>query len=96
DILYGGLGDDTLTGDDFSGGQGSDTFVLAVGEGTDTIVDFEVGTDAIGLANGLTFGQLSFSEQDGNTLIKSADDTVLAILNQVNADSLTETSFLVI
>ncbi len=96
DIIYGGLGNDTLTGDDFSGGQGSDTFVLAVGEGTDTIVDFEVGTDAIGLANGLTFGQLSFSEQNGNTLIKSADDTVLAILNQVNADSLTETSFLVI
>ncbi|NEQ52542.1 MAG: phytase [Leptolyngbya sp. SIO3F4] len=45
DLLRGGLGNDTLTGDNDSGGSGIDTFVLAIGEGTDTIVDFEVGLD---------------------------------------------------
>ncbi len=35
--------------------------MIATGEGTDTIVDFEVGIDFIGLANGLTFADLSFS-----------------------------------
>ncbi|MEO1299200.1 MAG: alkaline phosphatase D family protein, partial [Cyanobacteria bacterium J06636_16] len=64
DILRGGRGDDTLAGDDFSGGSGSDTFVLAAGEGTDTIVDFEVGTDLIGLAAGLGVDDLSFNGDD--------------------------------
>ncbi|MEL6381247.1 MAG: esterase-like activity of phytase family protein [Cyanobacteria bacterium J06626_18] len=75
DLLRGGLGNDTLTGDDFSRGQGSDTFVLAMGEGTDTIVDFEVGTDFIGLADGLTFADLSFG---GNEIVAGGE--VLAIV----------------
>ena len=78
DLISGGLGNDTLTGDDFSGGAGSDTFVLAIGAGTDTIVDFEVGIDFIGLTGGLTREQLSFS---GNT-IQFGTET-LAILTGV-------------
>ncbi|MEM9007183.1 MAG: bifunctional metallophosphatase/5'-nucleotidase [Cyanobacteria bacterium P01_F01_bin.86] len=78
DLLRGGLGNDTLTGDDNSGGAGVDTFVLAAGEGTDTITDFEVGTDFIGLADGLTADQLSFS---GNA-IQLGDET-LAVLTGV-------------
>ena len=78
DLLRGGLGNDTLTGDDNSGGAGADTFVLAAGEGTDTITDFEVGTDFIGLADGLTADQLSFS---GNA-IQLGDET-LAVLTGV-------------
>lgn len=92
DILYGGLGNDRLVGDDFSGGSGSDTFVLAVGEGTDTIVDFEVGTDFIGLAGGLSFGQLSITENAGNALIGVNDET-LAILTGISAGDLTGASF---
>ncbi|NEO32726.1 MAG: calcium-binding protein [Symploca sp. SIO3C6] len=88
DILSGGLGNDTLQGDDFSGGSGSDTFVLVVGEGTDTIVDFEVGIDFIGLADGLTFGQLTFE----NNEISFGDQT-LALLNDVNTDTLSQSSF---
>lgn len=83
DLLRGGLGNDTLTGDDFSGGQGSDTFVLALGEGTDTIVDFEVGTDFMGLADGLTFADLSFS---GNTIVAGGE--TLAIVQGVTAGQL--------
>ncbi len=88
DLIRGGLGNDVITGDDFSGGQGSDTFILAVGEGTDTIVDFEVGTDFIGLADGLTFTDLSFT---GNSII-SGEET-LAILNGIDTTALTESDF---
>ncbi|NJK28477.1 MAG: hypothetical protein HC925_08515, partial [Coleofasciculaceae cyanobacterium SM2_3_26] len=48
DLLRGGAGSDVLRGD-----AAGDTFVLAVGEGTDSIVDFTVGEDTIGLAGGL-------------------------------------------
>ncbi|MEL7504429.1 MAG: choice-of-anchor I family protein [Cyanobacteria bacterium J06554_6] len=88
DLLFGGLGNDTLTGDNFSGGQGIDTFVLAVGEGTDTIVDFEVGTDLIGLIGGLTFGQLTLEANE----IRFGDE-VLATLNGVSTATLTNTDF---
>jgi Ca2+-binding RTX toxin-like protein len=95
DILRGGLGNDTLTGDDFSGGSGSDTFILAMNEGTDTIVDFQDGADLIGLANGLTFGQLSITQDGKNTLIGFEDET-LAMLKGVNANLLTEADFTII
>ncbi|MBE9060905.1 Ig-like domain-containing protein [cf. Phormidesmis sp. LEGE 11477] len=88
DIIRGGAGNDTLTGDDSSGGQGADTFVLADGEGTDTITDFEINRDFIGLADGLSLGSLSF---DGETI--SLDDQTLAILTGVDTTALTATSF---
>ncbi|MEL6383120.1 MAG: glycerophosphodiester phosphodiesterase family protein [Cyanobacteria bacterium J06626_18] len=91
DILRGGAGNDRLTGDDRSGGAGADTFVLAAGEGTDTITDFEVGTDFIGLADGLTFAALSFS---GDAI--STGDETLAVLQGVNTSALTETSFVAV
>ena len=86
DILKGGNGDDILTGDNFSGGQGADTFILAEGDGTDTIVDFEVGIDVIGLADGLTFADLSIS---GNT-ISVGDETLATVLG---VETLTESDF---
>ncbi len=92
DLIRGGLGNDTLTGDNRSGGKGSDTFILAIGEGIDTITDFEAGTDFIGLADGLTFGSLSIVAQSGNTLIQAGDET-LAILSGVT--ELTESAFTV-
>ncbi|AFY55680.1 Calx-beta domain-containing protein,putative calcium-binding protein [Rivularia sp. PCC 7116] len=62
DILFGGKGKDKL-----DGGSGIDTFVFQPGDGgkskdeADTIEDFQIGTDKIGLIN-LEFGQLSFQE----------------------------------
>ena len=91
DLLRGGLGNDILTGDDASGSQGSDIFVLALGEGSDIIVDFEAGTDLIGLADGLNFGSLTFSS---NAI--SFGDEVLATLTGVDTTALTVDSFVVV
>lgn len=91
DLLAGGLGDDTLIGDNFSAGAGSDTFVLAVGEGTDMIVDLEVGIDFLGLANGLTFAGLSLQAQGDDTLIQAGSE-ILAIVQGVA--NLTESAFI--
>jgi len=89
DLIRGGLGNDTLVGDDFSGGNGSDTFVLASGEGTDTILDFQIEEDFIGLANGLTFGQLSITQDESNAVISFNDET-LAFLTGVQVSSLND------
>jgi Ca2+-binding RTX toxin-like protein len=86
DTLRGGLGSDTLTG-----GNGEDIFVFASGEGIDTINDFKLGTDKIGLTGGLTFGNLSFS---GNQILMGSD--VLAVLTGVNTNTLTASNFLAV
>jgi Ca2+-binding RTX toxin-like protein len=86
DTLRGGLGNDTLTG-----GNGSDIFVFASGEGIDTINDFKLGTDQIGLTGGLTFGNLSFS---GNQIRIGSE--VLAVLTGVNTNTLTASNFVTV
>ena len=91
DILRGGLGNDELIGDNFSAGAGSDTFVLAIGEGTDTILDFEIGIDFIGLADGLTFEALTFS---GNDIL--AGEETLATLEGVATTQLDNSSFVLV
>lgn len=91
DIIRGGKGKDTLFGD-ARGGKGSDTFVLALGEGRDRIMDFQVGRDMIGLADGLMFEDLSISVKRGSTVI-SADRERLATLKGV--EGLSESSFVV-
>jgi ketosteroid isomerase-like protein len=84
DRLWGGLGNDILTG-----GEGRDTFVFARGEGTDTIRDFKVGEDYIGLTGGLSLGQLSITQRSSHTWITdNTNGQTLAILTGVNASTL--------
>ncbi|WP_375515876.1 choice-of-anchor D domain-containing protein, partial [uncultured Nostoc sp.] len=102
DTLFGGIGDDQLlggTGNDWlyggngkdvlTGGYGTDTFVLASGDGTDSITDFEIGKDKIALSGGLQFGQLSIYQQGSIAFImNSSDNQVLAKLDNVTASIL--------
>ncbi|MEI1373729.1 choice-of-anchor D domain-containing protein [Nostoc sp. UHCC 0926] len=84
DWLYGGKGNDVLTG-----GYDNDTFVLASGEGTDSITDFELGKDKIALSGGLQFGQLLIQKQGSQAfIVDSSDNQVLAKLDGVSATTL--------
>ncbi len=94
DLLYGGLGNDKLFGDD-NASSGMDTFVLAIGEGTDMIMDFVSGEDMIGLAGGLSFGQLTVSADGANAAIAAGDETLATIMN-TSIDSLTESAFVMV
>lgn len=96
DIIYGRDDNDIIAGgqldDLLFGGAGCDTFVLATGEGTDTIYDFKFEEDSIGLACGMTFGQLSII-QDGNNTLVSFNNESLAILEGVKANTLIDSTF---
>jgi Ca2+-binding RTX toxin-like protein len=86
-ILNGGTGEDTLYG-----GSGRDMFVLASESGIDTIFNFTVGSDYLGLLNGLTFEQITITQGIGtntsDTLISKQDGEVLATLIGVEANTL--------
>ena len=85
DLINGGLGSDTLTG-----GDGADVFVVAPEAGTDTINDFS-SFDLIGLTDGLTFDDLSFT---GSNIIFGTE--TLAVLTGIDTTTLTETDFTII
>jgi Beta propeller domain/RTX calcium-binding nonapeptide repeat (4 copies) len=105
DILRGGLGDDEIygasTNEWFDGGAGSDTFYLNGGndivvlrrgdDGSDVIHGFETGKTKFGLANGLTFGDLSIRHADGFASIQIGDRQ-LARVNWANAIGLNQAS----
>lgn len=77
DILYGGLGNDILYGD--SGKTaGADTFVLTLGEGADTIVDYSKDgvMDTIQIVGTTNFQAV---QEGADTLIVAGEET-LAIL----------------
>ena len=66
DTLNGPLADDDLTGgvenDILSGGSGRDRFVLTAGSGQNLITDLTKGEDLLLLDRGLTFAQLSITQ----------------------------------
>jgi Ca2+-binding RTX toxin-like protein len=94
DLVLAGLGDDQVAseaGEDTVYGGGADTFVLAYGEGGDSILDFGAGPDRLGLAGTLRFDQLTIRQTGSNTVIQFQEAT-LATLVGVTAP-LTEASF---
>ena len=83
DTLSGGNGHDTLTG-----GDGSNVFAIDLGQGSDVITDFELGSDRLALGSDLEYDSLTFS---GHTI--SFEDEVLATLDGVNTEHLTVDDF---
>jgi len=87
DILYGGDGDNTLSGqngddilidgagaDQMTGGNGSDIFVLSPDGETDVIMDFQLGQDRLDLsAYGMVYST------DDLTVISTSDGAILEI-----------------
>ncbi len=74
DSLYGGDGNDTLTGgtdDDYlAGNEGADTYVFNLGDGNDTIYNYQsaAAADIIKLGAGITAANIKLY-RDGNDLI---------------------------
>ncbi|MDZ8078188.1 MAG: DUF4347 domain-containing protein [Nostoc sp. DcaGUA01] len=90
DQLYGGLGADNLTG-----GAGNDIFVLAKGEGRDTIKDFNISQDLIALSGGLSYSGLSISQSGNDTLIKvTSGNENLALLTGIMASTINASNFI--
>jgi len=105
DYLFGGADNDFLIGgsgnDLLEGGIGSDIFVLATEPGYDTIGDFEISADFLGLSGGLTFNDLLISQGTGansNDTLLTVEDTgdLLATLSGVQANTVTNAHFAVI
>jgi len=84
DYLIGGLGNDIL-----SGGIGRERFVLTAGEGSDLITDLTKGEDLLVLASGLTFAQLSITQNANSAFIRiGQNNQLLAALNGVPASAI--------
>jgi hypothetical protein len=101
DRLVGGAGNDKFfamsSGDNIiTGGAGADQFWIATAETPDAaniITDFTTGEDVLGIAGlGIGFDDLSITQQEDNTLI-SANNSELAILQGIGADSLIADNF---
>jgi serralysin len=110
DVLNGDAGDDTLSGDFgmdmLTGGTGADTFVLRSATATtdtaqaDIVMDFEVGSDRIGLSAGAA-QVLEDTTHNGisGTLIRDANagNAILGFVNNLSsaqlADQFVSTSF---
>ena len=89
DVLVGGAGDDVL-----SGGGAADRFTLALGQGTDNIIDFEPRRDKLLLSESLTFDGLSITQNNENTDLVSIDSNeLIAVLVDTNANSINESDF---
>ena len=100
DRLFGGPGDDLLFAGDgdslLNGGQGADQFWVAnasLPSSPNTITDFELGVDVIGIGGlGLGFDDLALTQQADNTLI-SALGTDMVILTGIHARALSSSNF---
>ena len=69
-----------------TGGAGNDQFLLSTNSSIDVILDFEDGKDLLVLGNGLTFSQLSITQENSATFIRlSATGEILASVNGVSS-----------
>ena len=91
DLLFGGKGNDLL-----QGGLGNDTFSIFLGEGFDTIQDFQDGFDKIGLG-GLQFSQLTISQVGANAFIRNTSNgEFLFNLQNISSSLITSVDFVTV
>ena len=84
DYLIEGLGNDIL-----SGGLGRERFVLTAGAGPDLITDLTKGEDLLLLDRGLTFAQLSITQNPNAAFIRiNQNNQFLAAVNGVPASAI--------
>ena len=89
DYLMGGLGNDIL-----SGGPRGDRIVLIAVSGHDLITDLTKGEDLLVLASGLTFAQLSITQNGNAAFIRiNQNNQLLAALNGVPASAIALNDF---
>ncbi len=108
DILYGTAGENKLDGgtgqDNMTGGNGADTFIIRSGDGgsaltdADIIMDYQDGTDVIGLDGGLSFDDLTIAQGSGSnsshtTIRITSSGEYLSILQNVSASNISEADF---
>ena len=98
DLLLGKSGDDYLRGgigtDVLIGGEGVDIFAIAPNEGISIISDFEAGIDLIGLAEGLSLGELYRVQEGSNTVIGTYAGELLAVVTNAEASQFEAAAFL--
>jgi hypothetical protein len=101
DVLTGQAGDDRFfaqTGGDnlMTGGAGADQFWISsaeIPESANTITDFTLGEDVIGIAGlGASFEGLTLTQQNDNTLI-AFNNNDLSVLNGIQSSSLSASNF---
>ncbi|HHP7232770.1 MAG TPA: calcium-binding protein, partial [Xenococcaceae cyanobacterium] len=94
DTLKGGAGNDFLTGgknvDLLFGNSGIDTFVIKRVTASDRIVirDYTDNIDVLGLADGLTFADLTIINNQGNTatlIRETSTNSTLAVLSGIDS-----------
>lgn len=82
DNIAGGPGDDTVAGgtgnDTLSGGPGADTFIYSVGDGDDTITDFDPGADRLVM---LGVSSVSLSSDSDGALVSLSDGSRITLLS---------------
>jgi Ca2+-binding RTX toxin-like protein len=82
--IWGGNGSESILGrggnDTLYGGNNADEFTFQAGDGRDTIADFEDGSDLIVII-GQVFGDLTFLNYGGDTLILFSDVSILLHLD---------------
>ncbi|MEO0935263.1 MAG: hypothetical protein AAFY21_16410 [Cyanobacteria bacterium J06641_2] len=102
--VFGEAGDDsffaTSGGNNIvTGGEGKDQFWIAVAEtpeAANTITDFTVGEDVIGIAGlGIGFSDINITQQEDNALI-AIDGINLGILQGIDADILSVDNFVIV
>jgi Ca2+-binding RTX toxin-like protein len=84
DVLTGGAGNDYLSGD-----YGSDTYVFNLGDGVDTIYDYDStgkDVDKIVFGEGITKDSISFNYSGNYLKLSYSNDDLVSIYNQKNSN----------